>query len=126
LYTEYFDDSDLDATFFLPSNDGFATFLETANATPNDLFQFGGLENLLKYHVHLVAHNISDFIEGEVVDMINGETISVNFVKQGDPKYAGCSGYHLHLGSHSMTDSDPVTCDIQACKVCLFICITRL
>lgn len=111
------DDPNLDATIFLPSNDGFATFLEAANATPEDLLSYKGLENLLKYHVHLVAHNISEFKEGEVVDMINGDTISVNFVKEGDPKYAGCSGYHLHLGSHSMIDADPLTCDIQACKV---------
>lgn len=106
----------------MPTNDGFATFLEVANAAPEDLLRFGGLANLLKYHVHIVAHNISDFREGEVVDMMNGETMSVNFVKEDDPKYAGCSGYHLHLGSHSTTDSDPLTCDIQACKVCVVHC----
>lgn len=111
------DDPELDATLFLPTNDGFATFMDAAGATLEDLLNYQGLENLLKYHVHLIAHNISDFEEGEVVDMINGDTISVNFVKEGDPKYAGCSGHHLHIGSHAMTDSDPSTCDIQACKV---------
>jgi len=100
--------------------------LEAANATPDDLLRFQGLGNILKYHVHLVAHNISEFQEGEVVDMINGDSISVNFVKSGDPKYAGCSGYHLHLGSYSMTDSDPLTCDIQACKVCMYVCILMI
>eukprot|EP00890_Picochlorum_soloecismus_P002285 jgi/Picsp_1/3057/NSC_01279-R1_beta-ig-h3 fasciclin len=118
---DFLDDPTLDATIFIPSNDGFATFLQTANASAEDLLGFKGLENILKYHVHLVAHNVSDLYEGEVVDMANGDTISINFVKEADPKYAGCGGYHLHIGSHSVTDADPLTCDIQACKSIIHI-----
>lgn len=91
--------------------------METANADAEDLLAFDGLVDLLKYHVHLVAHNISDFYEGEVIDTVNGDTFSINFVKKGDPKYASCEGYHLHIGSHSITDADPVICNIQACQV---------
>jgi hypothetical protein len=120
VHIDFLDDPTLDATIFIPSNDGFTTFLQTANASAEDLLGFKGLENILKNHVHLVAHNVSDLYEGEVIDMISGDSISVNFVKEDDPKYAGCGGYHLHIGSHSETDADPLTCDIQACQVCLY------
>ena len=86
---ETLDDPNLDATIFLPSNDGFAAFLEAANATPDDLLRFQGLGNILKYHVHLVAHNISEFQEGEVVDMINGVLQSMQAYTSGKLKIEG-------------------------------------
>lgn len=116
---EFLDDPSLDATIFLPNNAGMTTFLETVDASAEDLLGSDRLENFLKNHVHIVAHNVSDLYEGEVIDMANGDEISINFKKEDDPKYAGCDGNHLHIGSHTNIDSDPIECDIQACQVCM-------
>jgi hypothetical protein len=115
----FLDDPSLDATIFLPNNAGMTTFLEAVNATAEDLLGSDRLENFLKYHVHIVAHNASDLYEGEVIDMVNGDEISINFKKEDDPKYAGCGGNHFHIGSHTNIDADPINCDIQACQVCM-------
>lgn len=114
---EFLDDPSLDATIFLPNNAGMTAFLETVDASAEDLLGSDRLENFLKNHVHIVAHNVTDLYEGEVIDMVNGDEISINFKKEDDPKYAGCSGNHLHIGSHTNVDSDPIECDIQACQV---------
>ncbi|KAI8108759.1 hypothetical protein M9435_005176 [Picochlorum sp. BPE23] len=118
---EFLDDPSLDATIFLPNNAGMTTFLETVNASAEDLLGSDRLENFLKNHVHIVAHNVSDLYEGEVIDMANGDEISINFKKEDDPKYAGCDGNHLHIGSHTNIDSDPIECDIQACQSVIHI-----
>lgn len=118
----FLDDPTLGATILLPNNAGMTAFLETVDASAEDLLGSDRLENFLKNHVHVVAHNVSDLYEGEIIDMVSGDEISINFKKEGDPKYAGCSGDHLHIGSHTNVDADPIECDIQACQVCTVLC----
>lgn len=117
LPTDTLDDPELDATIFIPNNAAFTLFLEQADGTAEDLLAFPGLADILKYHVHIVAHNISDINEGDNLDTLQGDEIFVQFKKDNDPKYAGCGGAHLHLSTFGSSPSDPLTCDIQACKV---------
>ncbi|KAH7619564.1 hypothetical protein NADE_006397 [Nannochloris sp. 'desiccata'] len=115
------DDPELDATIFIPNNAAFTLFLEQADGTAEDLLAFPGLADILKYHVHIVAHNISDINEGDNLDTLQGDEIFVQFKKDNDPKYAGCGGAHLHLSTFGSSPSDPLTCDIQACKSVIHI-----
>jgi hypothetical protein len=115
------DDPELDATIFVPNNAAFTSFLKQADGTADALLAFPGLADILKYHVHLVAHNISEINEGDSLDTLQGDDIFVEFKKDGDPKYAGCGGSHLHLSSFISSPADPLTCDIQACKSVIHI-----
>jgi len=115
------DDPELDVTIFVPNNAGFLAFLKQADVTPEEFLAYPGLPDFLKYHIHGEAETISEFSEGDVFDTLQGDDIFVQFRKDGDPKYAGCGGSHLHLSTFVASPSDPVTCDIEACKSIIHI-----
>lgn len=120
-----FDDPQLVATLFLPSNAGVTTFLEDASISVQELLDFPQLDVVLGAHFHPGAALVAaDLEEGAELETLIGEDghIEVSFKKKGtDPKYAECGGgVHMHISSHSTVDADPLICDIAACQVSCF------
>lgn len=119
------DDPDLNATIFIPENSGIQEFLEDAGASVEDLLSFPQLDILLAGHV-LPGKPLTtvDLQEGVDYETLVGEDshIEVTFKRENDPRYAQCGdGVHMHITSHSVRDSDPIRCDIQACNSIIHI-----